>query len=131
VPFLGRLCHYLTQCRPGRGLPLYQWHLDLSSRLATIHGSKSGGCCGAPFWGRAELGPHLDNVTWPRYTSVPSGILIHPAVWPQHKLHGPKSGSCFAPLLGEAGCPSNTMWPGPRRTSMLSFILIHPTVWTD
>jgi len=30
---------------------------------------------------------------------------------------------------GEAGYPSNTMWPGPRPTCMPSFILIHPTVW--
>jgi len=30
-----------------------KWHLDLSSRLATIHGSKSGGCCVSFFGGRA------------------------------------------------------------------------------
>jgi len=33
------------------------------------------------------------------------------------------------PLSGEAGSPSNTMWPGPRPTSVPSGILIHPTVW--
>jgi len=34
------------------------------------------------------------------------------------------------PLLGgEAGSPSNTMWPGPRPTCTPSFMLIHPTVW--
>jgi len=30
---------------------------------------------------------------------------------------------------GEAGSPSNTMWPGPRPTCKPSFILIRPTVW--
>jgi len=33
------------------------------------------------------------------------------------------------PLLGGAGSPSNTMWPGMRPTAMPGFILIHPTVW--
>ena len=33
--------------------------------------------------GALELGPHLTMWPQPRPTSVPSGILIHPAVWPQ------------------------------------------------
>ena len=33
------------------------------------------------------------------------------------------------PLLGNAGSPANTMWPGPRPTCVPSVILIHPTVW--
>jgi len=33
------------------------------------------------------------------------------------------------PLLGEAGSPCNTMWPGPRPTFVPSGILIHPAVW--
>jgi len=33
------------------------------------------------------------------------------------------------PLLGTAGSPSNTMWPGPRPASVPSGILIHPAVW--
>jgi len=49
------------------------------------HRPKSGGllsqCC-APFHGRAGS---PSNTMWPgpRPTSVPSGILIHPSVWPQ------------------------------------------------
>jgi len=43
------------------------------------------GCC-TPFAG--ELGPVQHNVdSWaagPRSISVPSGVLIHPAVWPQY-----------------------------------------------
>ena len=50
---------------------------------------------------------------WPgaRPTSVPSGILIHLAVWPfGHNRHGPKSkGLC--PFLGGVGFPSNTISP--------------------
>jgi len=66
--------------------------------------------------------------------SVPSGILIHPAIWPQH-IYRPKIWGC-APL-GEgqltARSPSNQMWPGPRPTCVPSFtlkFLIHPTVWS-
>jgi len=38
VPFReeGELGPHLTQCRLGRGLPRTKWHLDQSSRLATI-----------------------------------------------------------------------------------------------
>ena len=45
-------------------------------------GPKSGGCC-APFHEGAES---PSNTVWPgpRPTSVPSGILIHPTVWPQY-----------------------------------------------
>jgi len=55
-----------------------------------------------------------------------SGILIHPAVWPQRTW--PKIGG-LCPFWGGAGSPSNTMWPGPRPTSTPSLILIHLTVW--
>ena len=47
-----------------------------------------------------------------------------------HNRHGPKIGEGSAPFLGgEAGSPSNTMWPGPSPTCIQNFILIHPTVW--
>ena len=64
------------------------------------HGSKRGVCC-VPFRGRG-LGRIKHNVARDqRYTSVPSGILIHPAVW--HNRHGPKIGGCCAPFYGELG----------------------------
>jgi len=44
----------------------------------------------------------------PRPTSVPSSILIHPAVWPQQTWA--ENWRC-APF-GGAGSPYNTMWPG-------------------
>ena len=44
------------------------------------HGPKTEGCC-THFGGAGSL----SNTTWhgPRPTFVPSGILIHPAIWPQ------------------------------------------------
>ena len=62
----------------------------------------------------------------PRPTSIPSGILIQSAIWPQ-QTWAENWGLC--PFGEGAGSPSNTTWPGPRPTSMPSFILIHPTVW--
>jgi len=100
-----------------------KWHLDLSSCFATIDmGQKEEGCC-APF---GEAGSPSDTM-WPglRPTSVPNGILIYPAVWPQQT---------WAKNLGAVPCflrgsPCNTIWLGLRATSMPSFILIHLTVW--
>jgi len=60
-------------------------------------------------------------------TSVPSGILINPAIWPQQTWA--KIGGGLCPLLWGAGYPSNKMWPGLRSTSAASGILIHPAVW--
>jgi len=45
-------------------------------------GRKVGVCC-APFRGGAAS-PSNTASPWPRPSSVPSGILIHPAVWPQY-----------------------------------------------
>jgi len=45
-------------------------------------GQKEGGCC-APFAGAGT--PSKSSTMWPgpRSTSVPSGVFIHPAIWPQ------------------------------------------------
>ena len=89
-------------------------------RLATIGMSRKDGCCCAPFGGAGSP----SNAVWPgpRSTSVPSGILIHPAVWPQRTWA--KNWGLY-PFWG-AGSPSNTMWSGPRPISVPSGILIHP-----
>ena len=56
-----------------------------------------------------------------RPTSLPSGILIHPAIWPQQILTK-NWGLC--PFGGEAaGSPSNTMSLGLRPRSIASGIL--------
>jgi len=56
--------------------------LSSGDRLATIDMSQKGGLL-CPFQGRGTGSP--SNAMWPvpRPTSVPSGILIHPTVWPQ------------------------------------------------
>ena len=54
---------------------------EMGDRLATIDmGRKEGGCC-APFRGAGS--PSNTKSPGPRPTFIPSGILIHPAVWPQ------------------------------------------------
>jgi len=84
---LGRLlCHFCggRQCRLGRGLPPYQvpsWSIQPFNH--NRHGPQSGGLLCPPFIGGGEqLRPHLTLSPEPRPTSVPNGILIHPAVWP-------------------------------------------------
>jgi len=52
----------------------------------------------------------------PRSTSLPSGILIHPAVLLQQTW---AENWRAVPLWGGAGSPFNTMWPGPRPTSIV------------
>ena len=99
---------------------------EMGDRLATIDmGRKLGGLC--PFGGAGST----FNTMWPgpRPTFVPSGILIHPAVWPQQTWAENWGGLC--PFWRELGpqSPSNTTLPGPRPTCVPSFILIHPTVW--
>ena len=89
------------------------------------HMLKIGGC--VPLLGRGSWAPSNTMSLEPRPTSLPSGILIHPSIWPQ-QIWGENWGLC--PFRGGgAGSPSNTMWPGPRPTCMPSFILIYPTVW--
>jgi len=56
---------------------------EMGDRWATTDGPKIGGC--APFLGEGELASHLSQRGLSRDlpTSVPSGTLIHPTVWPQ------------------------------------------------
>jgi len=70
------------------------------------------------------------NTMWPgpRPTLVPSGILIHPTVWPL-QTWAENWGLCPLFLAGAAGSPSITMWPRLKPTSILRDILIHPAVW--
>ena len=80
-PFLGVAGPHLTQCGLGQGLPSYQvasWSIQPFGH--NRHGPKSGVGC-AHFL--QDLGPPSNTRSpGPRPTSVLSGILIHPAVWP-------------------------------------------------
>jgi len=83
--------------------------------------------CAAPFFGGGAGSPSNTMSLEPRSISVPSGILVYPAICPEQTL-AENWGLC--PFWGgRAGSPSNTMWLGPRPTSQPSFILIHATVW--
>jgi len=76
---------------------------------------------GAPPLFGVGLGPCLTQSPGLRLTFIPSGILIHPAIWPQ-QISAENWGLC--PFGGGgAGSPSNTMWPGLRPTCMPSVIL--------
>jgi len=100
-------------------------HLDPSIRLATINVSKIWGF--TPFWGARAGSPSNTKLPGLRPICIPSGILIHAAIWPQ-QIWVENWGLC--PFGGGgAGTPSNTVWPSPRPTCLSSFILIHSTVW--
>jgi len=59
------------------------YHLGPSSRLATINMERRlGGSASPPLWG-GGLGPHRYKVPGLKPSSVPSGTLVHPDVWPQ------------------------------------------------
>jgi len=63
-----------------------------------------------------------------RPTCIPSGILVHPAVWPLRTLADNWGGT--VPLYGRgAGSPSNTKWPRLRPSSISNGILMHPAIW--
>jgi len=99
-------------------------HLDPSSRLATIDiGRKLGSGAPPPFWGGGMGSPPNIKSPEPRPISIPSGIFIHPAIWPQ-QIWAENWGLCPPFWGGEAGSLSNTVWPGPRPTCVPSFILI-------
>jgi len=106
-----------------------KWHLDPSSYLATVDmAEKLGVLCPFPFLGGAGS-PSNTMSPGPRLSSIPIGILIHPAVWPQQTWA--ENWGIVPPFWGGggAGSASDTMWPGPRLTSVPSGILIHPAVW--
>jgi len=95
---------------------------DMRERLAIIDTGRKVGVL-RPFLEGAGF-PSNTMSPGPRHTFVPSGILIHPAVWPQQPW--PKiAGLC--PFVRSY----STMWRVPMPTSMPSFILIHPTIWSQ
>jgi len=83
-----------------------------------------------PFFERGAGFPSSTMWSGPRLISMPSAILIHPAVSPQvmsRKLEG-----ALSPFgQGGAGFPSNTMSLGLKPTSLPSGILIHPAIWSQ
>jgi len=66
---------------------------EMGNRLAAIDKGRKVAAVVPLSVGGAEF-PSITMWPGPRATSVPSGILIHPAVW--HNRHGPKSWGCCA-----------------------------------
>ena len=98
---------------------------EMGNRLDTTDiGRKVGGCF-AHFRGGMGSESHLTPVAWAE-AYLPTKWHFDPFSRLVTTDMGRKLGVC--PLLGEAGSPSNTMWPGPRPTSIPSGIVIHPTV---
>jgi len=91
------------------------------------HGPKTGGWAAVPLFEEGAGSPSNTMSPWPSPTSTPSGILVHPEVWPQQTLA--ENWMVLSPFWGAAVSPSDTMWPGARPTSIPSGILVHPTVW--
>ena len=120
----GERGHYLIHCGLGQGLPPYQVaSLSIHPFGHNRHGPKIGGC--ATLGGAGS--PSNTKSPGLRPRSIPSGIFIHAAIWPQHICA--KNWEAVPLWGGGAGFPWNTMWPGPRPSCLPSFILIRPTVW--
>jgi len=97
----GELGPHVAQCGMGRSLPPCQnakCRLDPSSCLVTIDmGRKWVGTL--PTFGGGETGSPSNAMSLgPRPTSLPSGILIHPAVWSQQTWA--ENGGGSAPFSG-------------------------------
>jgi len=89
------------------------------------HGPKIGGC--APFSLGGAGSPSNKKSPGSRPTSIPSGILIHPAVWPQRTC-AENWGGGAVPLFGrKTGSASNTLWLGPRPTCMRAKFHLDPS----
>ena len=82
VFFRAEVGPHVTQCGLGRGLPSYQVASQSMQPFGHNTWAEVGGCCAPPFLGRAGS-PCNTMSPRSRSTSVPSGILIHLAIWPQ------------------------------------------------
>ena len=124
-PFLGgELGPHLTQCGQGRSLPPCQvayWYIQPFGHNRPR--PKIGGCA---LWGRS--GSPSNNVHGSRSTSLPSGILIHPALLATTGV-GENWGLCPFFERGGGGSPYNTTSRGLRFIPEPSGILIHLAVW--
>ena len=82
IPFLGEWGPHLTQCGLGRGLPSFRtkWHLYPPNHLVTIDMGQK--VRTISFLGGAGF-PSNTMSHKPMHSTVPSGILIHPADWQQ------------------------------------------------
>jgi len=131
VPKIWRIASLVCHTEPNNRTVMKKIKTNKSSAVAemddclatTDMGQKGGLLCLFP----GGAGPHLTQCAEIYLqSSIPSGILIHPAVWPQQTW--PEKWGWCAPFYRGAGSQSNTMSPGLRPTSVPSGILIHPAV---
>jgi len=75
----------------------------MGDHLATIDMGRKEGEAAVPLSGQRD--GSASNTMWPgpRSTSIPSGILIHPAVWTQQTWA--EKWGMLCPFLGRAGSP--------------------------
>ena len=115
----------LVKCGLGRGLLPY--HAASSSIQPFGHnrcGPKTGWGC-AFFWGAASQSNTKSPGPMP--TTIPSGMVVHPAIWPQRTL-AEKWGLCLF-RGGKLGPHHTQCRLGRGYTSVSSGVLIHPAVW--
>ena len=99
----GKLGPRLTQCGLGRGLLPCQVVYSSNQRFDdNRHGPKIE--WGAvPFFLGGAASPSNTKSPWLRPTSIPSGILVHPAIWPQRTMATICGGLC--PFRGGSWVP--------------------------
>ena len=115
----------ISQCRLAEAYLHTKWHLNASSRLATIEIGRKLGGGSAVFLGRGSCSPS-NTVAWAE-ADLHTKWHLNPSSHLATADMGRKLGA--VPLRGGgAGSLSNTVWPGPRPTCIPSFILIHPTI---
>jgi len=97
-----------------------KWHLDPSSRLATVDMGRK----------VAVLFPFLGGAGFP-------SLQCRHTYWhldPSSRLATTDTGRNWAavPLFrGVTGSPCNTMWPEPRPTPVPTGIFIHAAIWSQ
>jgi len=97
----------------------------MGDRLATIDMGRKLGEEAVPLLGEAGSPPNTKS-TGPRPTSIPSGILLHPAVWPQ-RTWAENWGLCDKVQLLKPIFEKE--WPrGSNCVSLPNFLAIRPTV---
>ena len=124
----GRLGPYLHNMAWAEAYRRTKWHLDPSSRLATIDMGRKLGAVPPPFW-EGERSRHLTQCRMGR--GLPSTKWhLDPSSHLATTDMDRKLGAC-APLGEGEMCPHLTQraWPGPRPTCISSFILILRIVW--
>jgi len=127
-PFRVQLGQRLIQCGLCRGLLPYQ---VASSSIQPFGHNRHGPKIvwkrvRVPFFLGIAGPPSNTKLPEPRPTFIPSGILVHPAVWPQPTM-AENWGLCS--FRGVGAGSHLTLSRRPRPISVPSGILIHAAVW--